>query len=386
MSRRAPVALFLLLLWPLSASGQGTPIQGPAPVAKWFKGNTHSHAGIVFPIPHGDSSPHDMAEWYAKRGYNFLTLSDHNQVGRERHAQGLVSPSFILISGTEITSDTRLRVIYTRRNPGAPERIIHTTGFNISPQGFDSGVWRAFTPASSVVDILRMHRQATERAGGMSILNHPNFRDPISAQEIIDSGIGFFEVYNAYPHSKNGGSGQHPSTEALWDQVLSAGTRLYAVASDDAHHTKKWNRWLTDRMKIRANPGGGWIMVRATQLTPGSIVTAMKAGQFYASNGVHLQIAQRIGGRYSVAVDLAATRAETSKNYVADPAPAFRGQNTPAGAGVRISFITQNGRVAYAVDGLEGSFPLSQATGYLRVRVDFVSNGKVFSAWTQPVF
>jgi hypothetical protein len=34
----------------------------------------------------------------------------------------------------------------------------------------------------------------------------------------------------------NQGDKRHPSTEALWDEVLTAGAMVYGVASDDAHH------------------------------------------------------------------------------------------------------------------------------------------------------
>jgi len=42
-------------------------------------------------------------------------------------------------------------------------------------------------------------------------------------------------------------------------------------------------------MKLgRSNPGRGWVMVRARHLTAESIVRAMEAGDFYATNGVTL--------------------------------------------------------------------------------------------------
>lgn len=380
---RTPAALLFVLLAASLASAQQP---SPAPTPRWFKGNTHSHARILWPIPHGDSTPKRLARWYQKQGYNFLCISDHNRVGRERRAKKVETKSFILISGVEVTSDTRVRVIYKARNKNAPTRVVHSTAFNIDPKTFDKKVANDFGPTSSILDILKKHRAATRRAGGISILNHPNFRDPITAQDIIGSGMKMFEVYNAYPHSKNFGSSRHPTTEQLWDQVLSTGRQLYGVASDDAHHTKRWNRKLKERMGIRAPAGGGWVMVRAARLTPGAIAAAMAAGEFYASSGVHLRTLEvnRTAGTVEVAVDVARTRAEIAKAHVAAPARAVTGSSTRKGT--RITFITQNGRVLRTIDADRATVRLSSATGYVRARVRYVAGKKEFFAWTQPVF
>lgn len=380
---RAAAALMLCLACGAPAGAQpATPDPG-----RWFKGNTHSHAKTWLPIPHGDSSPRRMARWYKERGYQFLCLSDHNQAGREERAERLVDAGFVLVSGTEVTTDTRLMPLYHRRHPGAPDRVVHTTALGIDPDQWDEAVWRDFSPSSTVEEILTTHRRASEGAGGISILNHPNFRDPIGAQDVIGAGLRFFEVYNAYPHSDNEGDATHPSTEALWDQVLSAGHVLYGLASDDAHHTKRWNRRLTEAAKIRAEPGGGFIMVRAAALTPQALLSAIRAGEFYASSGVHLATLSSQGGRLSLAVDVSATHAELAQEWVWKPAPA-----APAGAqpGLEITFVTRHGRVAATVSGPVAELPLSAAEGYLRARVRVVvSRGgetRAFYAWTQPVF
>jgi hypothetical protein len=396
---RHPVTLALLLALAAPAAGQGsmvealggeaaaastTPVTQPA--LRWFKGNTHAHPRVLLPMPHGDSTPKQMARWYAERGYQFLCLSDHNRAGREARASSLVSDEFILISGSEISSDTRIRLIYRLKNRDAPERIVHTTALGIDPETFETKVWRGFTPASSVVDILRMHREATQDAGGLSILNHPNFREPITADEIVASGITHFEVRNAYPHSRDHGR-EGPSTEALWDQVLSLGHRLYGVASDDAHHTKEWNRKLKEKLGIRADPGGGWIMVRAAELTPAAITAAIQAGDFYATSGVVLSGLDVTSERLSVAVDMDATLAEVTKPYVFDPSEEVA---AATGVPVEITFVTQDGAVLHTEQAASASVSLAGATGYVRARVRYEvvtgASARAFYAWTQPVF
>lgn len=352
---------------------------------RWFKGNTHSHAKTWLPIPHGDSSPRRMAGWYKEHGYQFLCLSDHDRVGREQRAADLVDAGFVLIAGSEITTDTRAMPLYRKRHPGAPARVVHTTALGIDPAGWDPQVSRAFGPQSSVADILLTHRQATERAGGFSIVNHPNFREPITPDDLIAAGVGLFEVHNAYPHARNGAGPQRLSTEQLWDAVLSRGHRLLGVASDDAHHTKRWNVWLTEEAGVRAEPGGGWIMVRAAQLTPAALLAAIRAGDFYASSGVRLATLESGPQRLALAIDLAASQAEATADWVWDAAEPV---SEPPGA--RIEFVTRDGRVALAIDGPAGEVPLTSVTDYVRARVRLVvargGETRAVYAWTQPVF
>jgi len=381
MRLTATLALAFCLLAPASAQSISSSLSATG-AKRWFKGNTHAHARIWLPLPHGDSSPKRMARWYKEHGYNFLCLSDHNRIGREERAQKLVSPDFVFLPGSEITADTRMRLIYKHKHEHAPERIVHSTALNVDPETWDTKLGNSFTPQDSVADILRAHREATERAGGIAIANHPNFKGQISAQDLIDAGSGFFEVYNAYPHAKNFGSGARPSTEAMWDEVLSSGRLLYGVASDDAHHTKRWNAWLKDELGIRAPAGGGWIMVRAAELTPAAITAAMRDGDFYASSGVHLErLAWDPQQGLTISVDLDATRAEVANAYVRAPA-----RDVATADGITLEFVTQGGQVAHTVNGPSGTAPLSQLDRYVRGRVTYVADGKAFYAWTQPVF
>lgn len=52
--------------------------QGPqsqSPSRQWYKGNTHTHTTVS----DGDTDPAIVVQWYHDRGYNFLSLTDHNK-------------------------------------------------------------------------------------------------------------------------------------------------------------------------------------------------------------------------------------------------------------------------------------------------------------------
>jgi hypothetical protein len=64
-----------------------------------------------------------------------------------------------------------------------------------------------------------------------------------------------------------------PDGAYLMDEAASRGRMLYACATDDAHA-----RGLDDLF-------GGWVMVKAEEPAPEILLEALKAGDFYASQG-----------------------------------------------------------------------------------------------------
>ena len=119
-------------------------------------------------------------------------------------------------------------------------------------------------------------------------LNHPNFGWAITVEDMQPlRGERFFEVYNGHPLVHNYGDSAHLGTEAMWDQLLihylqEGKPLLYGLATDDAHNYHAYDG-------EHSNPGRGWVMVRATALTPEALIEAMERGDFYASTGVTLE-------------------------------------------------------------------------------------------------
>ena len=56
---------------------------------------------------------------------------------------------------------------------------------------------------------------------------------------------------------------------------------ICGVATDDAHN-------YSDFTSALANPGRGWVVVQALELTPAAIVDSLATGQFYFSTGIEL--------------------------------------------------------------------------------------------------
>jgi len=342
----------------------------------WYKGNTHCHSTIS----DGDSSPFKVVKAYHDHGYNFLLLTDHNFLVDH---DTILKPQnqrndFILIPGEEVTD----------------QKSVHSTAFNISeyvPFNNDKNLATSYvdrvteiraalkTPTKlSKSDLLQLHVDGTIKAGGISILNHPNFAQALQVSDILPvKNLHHFELYNGHPSVANWGKDGHISVEAKWDKLLSSGKKIYGVASDDMHNL------------VSGNPGKaglfrGWIMVNAEELTQKSIHNAIANGDFYSSNSVILKSCEMNKKECIVEVNYKATQKEIADS---DGVPRidYLGEE-----GYTIEFIGNNGRVLSTTKGRKATYIPQKEDKYVRARITHCSKTdkgyeKLF-AWTQPIF
>jgi hypothetical protein len=353
---------------------------------RWYKGNTHAHAGMLLRgiVPHGDSSPASVAMWYRDHGYDFAVITDHNRLTDPAAPalERVQSRDFVLIPGVEITSDYRF--------PGATqegERAIHTTALNVREAPSSD-----FANTSSR-DILKAHVERTRAAGGITIVNHPNYHGEIKPVDMLGlEGLHLFEVFNGEIEAHNDAAPGRLSTEQLWDMLLTAGMHVYGVAADDAHYFKL-PYFTTYYRGTFTLPGSGWIMVNARELSSTAIVGAIDQGRFYATTGVILKDVSYNQQHYKVAVDWPATDAALASTFVTEAA-----RCVPASGmqGLTIEFIGRGGQVLKTTHDDTAEIAVEPADGYVRARVTFVAVLKTrlddaptphrFTAWTQPVF
>jgi hypothetical protein len=394
-------AILVLVLLAGCASGAGE-----APT-RWWKGNLHTHSLWT----DGGDFPELIAAWYQQHGYNFLAVSEHDMLQegerwvdinapdpgwpprnaatraalpeykqrfgdwvqeRANGAQHLVrlrglseyrhlferQDSFLLIMAEEITD-----------KGGA-----HINAFNLDaavlPRGGATSAERIRNNLAAVAE----RRQASNRRI-ITIVNHPNYVWTLQAEGIAAiPDARLFEVYNGHLLTNTAGDSVHPSTEQMWDAMLTyrherAGAPIYGVGTDDAHDYRAFSDTIS-------RPGRGWVMVRAARLSPEHILAALESGDFYASTGVTLQELQQT----SVGIRLA---------IAAQPGISYRTQ-----------FIgkRRNGRVGEVLAEVAGVVANYQYRGdeqYVRAKVSSTAaqtdpiSGKVLgwqAAWVQPVF
>ena len=293
----------------------------------WYKGNVHTHTTKS----DGDADPEVVVEWYKNHDYDFLVLSDHNH----RTIIDGYSDALILIPGEEVSA----RIL-------GGDIPIHLNGIGIS---------RVVEPidAGGVVETVQANVDLITEAGGIASLNHPNASWAYDHKDIVQiEGATLLEVYNGWPGSNSEGAPGKYSGEEIWDNVLSTGKIMYGIAVDDAHH-------YSDFTHTMANPGRGWIVVNAEQLTNESIIDSLIAGKFYFSTGIDIEDISMLDEGIELVIS-------QHRDYI---------YNT--------KFIGKDGEVLKEVTGLQPKYEFSGDEEYVRASIKSSIGTR---AWTQPTF
>jgi hypothetical protein len=323
------VAIRTILVGITSIAALATASAQTPSALRWYRGNLHSHTINS----DGDSPPYDVMAWYKRNGYQFLAITDHNTFTDPAMFDTNPVDNFLLIGAEEVTN----------------EKTVHLNAIGITrvvpPQ-----------PGSTIPEILQASINAIRAHGGIPLINHPNFRWAFTARDMLPlKDAALLEIASGHPNVNHGGDGVVPATEHMWDELLSAGMRVFGVAVDDAHNFRQ--EFTIDR----ANPGRGWVVARAASLTRESILGALSAGEFYASTGVGLN--DILTTATSLSVDIR-TGIDDPKRY-------------------QVVFIGKGGRTLAVSRENPASYHFAGSEGYVRARIED-SGG--LRAWTQPVF
>lgn len=321
-----------LIILALSVAMRSGASQDTASARRWYKGNLHSHSINS----DGDSPPYELVAWYKSHGYQFLAITDHNTLTDPALFDTNPNDSFLLIGGEEITNTK-----YVHVNAIGISRVIpRQTG-------------------STVTELLQASIDAVRAQGGLPLINHPNFQWAFTAKDMLPLKTpALLEIASGHPLVNHDGDGRIPSTERMWDELLSSGMRVYAAGADDSHNFRE------EFTRERANPGRAWVVVRAPSLTRDAIVDALGRGDFYASTGVVLKDVRSTSS--SVEVEIETT-----------------GPPTTTLARFRVVFIGKDGRILNVSYENPARYTFAGDEGYVRARIED-SNG--LRAWTQPVW
>lgn len=386
----------------------------------WWKGNLHTHSLWS----DGDDFPEMIIDWYKSNGYDFLALSDHNVLPTEErwievhkesnryqvYQEYLVrfGPDWVEVKDQDSLVLVRLKTLSEYdslfEKPGQflmiPSEEI-TDRFERKPIHVNATNLAEFIPpqgGNSVLEVMQNNINAVlqkrERTGQLMFphLNHPNFGWAVKVEDIIAlEGERFFEVYNGHPAVHNEGDELHPSTERMWDIVLTANLErgaepLYGMAVDDAHNYR-------DLDSNHSNPGRGWVMVKTDQLTPEAIITAMESGDFYSSSGVVLQDIQYSDNTIYISIQTeegvtySTQFIGTRKGYI----PSLAATLETEIASITRYYSAEIGEVFLEVQGISPSYTCSGDEIYVRAKVissklkeNPYKEGEMETAWVQP--
>jgi len=215
---------------------------------RFWRGNLHAHSNLS----DGALNPADVVEAYKRAGYDFVQVSDHfldrfdwpiadtrelrsddftTLIGAEVHAMGTSVGEYWHIVATGLPLDFR---------PADPDE----SGPELAERARKAGAFVAIAhPSWSQLTI--EDGRSLSAAHAIEVYNH-------TCAMLTDRGDGFY----------------------LLDQLCNEGRRLTAVAGDDAHfHNGDLDAF------------GASVMIKSETREPESLLGALKAGEFYSTQG-----------------------------------------------------------------------------------------------------
>lgn len=324
---------------------------------QFFKANLHAHTHLS----DGKLSPEELKEEFKKRGYSVVAFTDHEHLLDNSY---LNDEGFLAITACEIAIKQGSPTDSTLKNPEL--RVCHLNFYSIDPKReetpFYNKLYDKFLNKFSaprvkpqpdhdrvygVEGINEIIKGATEQ-GFLVSYNHPGW----SLETALDySGLKNLFAVEIYNNSciKLG----FPNDEVVYDHLLRNGNRIFCTATDDCHNKAPIGTPSNDSF-------GGWVYIDAEKLEYGSIIKALKSGNFYSSTGPEI---------------LKITKKDNLVTVKCSPAE-------------RVFLITGGRRTdaVFAEDGIpvqEVSFSLLPTDKYFRIRVEDYCGKK---AWSNAYF
>ena len=226
---------------------------------KWFKGNLHMHTTCS----DGRLDPVSARNEYRKAGFDFIAVTDHWYVSEDVPSK---DGSMLEISGVEYdTGDMVNTKVFHILGIGMERPAFVTKDHNIPPQ--------------KIIDEIN-------KAGGIAILAHPAWS--IMNPEDISKckGIVGAEIYNTVSNM-GFGNGRRSDASHYFDIWADNGYMIRPFANDDSH-------------MYYGEQTQNYIMVKAKELTKEEIITSIKNGDFYASQGPEFVAIRRSGDTIAV--------------------------------------------------------------------------------------
>jgi hypothetical protein len=286
-----------------------------------YRGALHCHSTNSLD---GHLSPVSVSRAYAEQGFNFVAITDHNNLTSYTPVKGILA-----VPGEEVSTSLTFPPHSYKDLSG------HVVALNIKTM---IKPWN--TPQAEIDTI--------NSQGGIAFLAHPTQNIPslFFSNETLKTltNYSFVEITN------------DDATTAikLYDRLLSSGKVVWVVGTDDSHTLAQVNQ-------------SGSVIVNADRLTVDDIMTNLRAGNFYVTSG---------RGDPTTLGD-----ARISSIAVSGLAITIKLPETST-----IQWIKKDGVVARTTTGvLQDSYTVRGDEKYIRVMTTLSSNANKH-AWSQPIF
>ena len=213
---------------------------------KRYKVNLHTHTSIS----DGHRSPEEVARIYREAGYDAIAFTDHWKFGDGGTVDGIK-----ILSGVE----------YNLPNESTKDGLFHVVAVGMER---DPHIPNDTTVTEqNLIDLIHS-------VGGLAILAHPAWSLNTPEQILKFSGFDATEIYNSVSEAH---MSRRPDSSLIIDMLGAQGCLLPLLAVDDTHYY--------DGDECR-----GFVMLEADSLERCDVVSAVKAGKLYASQGPEIHL------------------------------------------------------------------------------------------------
>ena len=253
-----------------------------SPDGNFYKANLHCHTNIS----DGRLSPEEVKELYVSRGYSVVAYTDHDLFIPHHE---LTDEKFLALSGFEAEFNSAypgkkfMQVCHLCFIAKSPDTVVmpcwnpdyayignskqHLGKIKFDPKTM--GFVRKHTPENISAMIAEC-----KKAGFFVTYNHPAWSMENYEQYTRYEGLDAMEILN-YSCERLG----YPAyADLIYDDMLRANGKLFAIAADDNHDKYPPDSPYSDAC-------GGYVMIKAKSLDYETVINALCAGDFYASGG-----------------------------------------------------------------------------------------------------
>lgn len=234
--------------------------------ANVYKANLHCHTKEL-DCGDGYSTPLQIKELYKSHGYSIIAFTDSNKLSYKDY---LNDDEFITLPGFEVLWNDPISL-----------KIYH---FNCYPKYY--GVKEDYFPLDLEFNIENANKLIKSYVDNDYLVtyNHPacsfHGSSHFDSKEFFDiKGIFAVEVYNHIVEKIN----LTGWSDVYYDAMLRNGHKIWAVAADDNHSGNKELDSPPDSQYSKYM--GGFIMIKAKELTHACIINALESGDFYSCIG-----------------------------------------------------------------------------------------------------
>ena len=246
----------------------------------FYKANLHCHTNCS----DGDLTPAEVKKVYSEKGYSIVAYTDHDILLSH---QDLTDDKFLALNGLELEFNEKVELTNALKTchicaialdeDNVTQPCYHREKFLLGIPNllrdkikFDNSL-PDFEREHSPENINKAIKECRDK-GFFVTYNHPVWSLETYNDYINYEGMNAMEICNYSSLA----AGYAEYNENKYDEMLTAGKKIYCVGADDNHNHR------TGRMY---DSFGAFVVIKADKLEYKTITSALLNGDFYASQG-----------------------------------------------------------------------------------------------------